>query len=47
VIHEKMRYPRKKVREVMAQFPLPEAMEADRMDELGRKCCGKLTLVFV
>jgi len=37
VIQEKLRFPRKKVREVMAQFPLPGKLEADRTDELRQK----------
>ncbi len=37
VVMEKLRYPRKKVREVMAQFPMPGYLAADRMDELRQK----------
>ena len=37
VVREKLRYPRKKVREVMAQFPMPGQLNADRMDELRQQ----------
>lgn len=37
VIEEKLRFPRKKVREVMAQFPAPADLEPDYLDELRQK----------
>ncbi len=37
VIGEKLRFPRKKVREVMAQYQAPSPLPSDRMDELRQK----------
>lgn len=37
VIAEKLRFPRKKVRDAMQQFPMPFLLEADRMDEFRQK----------
>ncbi|MBN2325555.1 MAG: glycosyltransferase [Candidatus Omnitrophica bacterium] len=37
VVREKLRFPRKKVREAMACFPLPAPLPPDRMDELRRR----------
>ncbi|MDX9752871.1 MAG: glycosyltransferase [bacterium] len=37
VIQEKLAYPRKKVREVMAQFPMPGELPLDTLDEFRQK----------
>ncbi len=37
VVQEKLRYPRKKVREVMNQFPMPGELAEDRLDEFRQK----------
>lgn len=37
VVSEKLRYPRKDVREAMALFPMPSLLEADRLDELRQQ----------
>jgi len=46
VIAEKIRFPRKKVREVMAQFEAPGELPADRMDEFRQKLLWEANTQF-
>ncbi|MEW6237434.1 MAG: glycosyltransferase [Candidatus Omnitrophota bacterium] len=46
VVEEKLRFPRKKVREVMAQFPMPGELPSDRLDEFRQKLLWEANTQF-
>jgi hypothetical protein len=46
VINEKMHFPRKKVRDVMAQFPMPHALPSDHLDDFRQRLLWEANTQF-
>ncbi len=46
VVMEKIRFPRKKVRDVMAQYPMPGELPLDRLDEFRQKLLWEANTQF-